>query len=243
MIINFPTGLYNSVLPSGQQAGNVTYTISSQKPPETSVRAVQLPAIEQTKPLPKPVFDVEERRIGYGELVFTITKGNRTTPGSNIKQFGIGETLEFDDVETTETNFVRTPDAVEIQHNTNILDLAGAGLSEEEVEEIITQSSRKLRELEKSFAKEKSELESIKTKISENQKKLNENNKALKAVRAIYGILENDLDFENEIYQKLLSGKTDLEQERLNLINQQNDKAAEIEEIYADLLEVSRLVN
>ena len=45
----------------------------------------------------------------------------------------------------------------------------------------------------------------IEVSITENQKKINETNKAIKATREVFNIPAGDLDFDEPIYQKLLA--------------------------------------
>jgi len=222
MIIRFPTGLYRSILPKGTQAGSVTYIISNQNPPKTEVRAIQIPTFERRKPLPQSLYTPGERRGGFGELIYTLAKANRSKPGSNIKQFEVGEIIEFTDDPIEEVLFTNAPDSIEIQHNTNILDLDSIGLSPVEIDQLIAESERRKDELEKEFTSLKSELETFNADISENQKKINESNKTIKAVRSIYNI--------------------PVEAERSQLISNRNTKSTEVEEAYNKLISVSQLV-
>ena len=243
MIIRFPTGLYRSILPSGSNSGNVTYTISNQSPPRTNVRLVQLPSAEEIRELPEPLFTEEEHRQNYGELIYTITKANRSNPGSNIKQFEIGERLEFaTEVENEEIQTVLSPDSLEIRHDTNILDLQKTGLTEDEVNTLLAASVAKQKELEKQFASLRTQLKDTDTKIRELQKSINENNKTLKAVSEIYSIPANDLNFDNAIYQKLLTRKTELNDELNETIISRNEIAAEHRATYLSIIKVSELV-
>lgn len=243
MIIRFPTGLYRTILPSETGSGNITYTISSQDPPARTVRSIQLPVAERLRPLPSPTFDLETRRASFGELVYTLSKANRSDPGSNTKQFEVGEALEFEDDPTVNTPvFTAAPRDVEIQHNTNLLDLDQSGLTEDEIAEVVLESERRQRELDKQFSTQQSELQSIETNIRENQKQINEVNKAIRATRAAFNIPDEETNPTNEILVKLLNRRVELQNVREQLISDQNTKSAEVETTYRDLLRVSQLV-
>lgn len=242
MIIRFPTGLYRTVLPSETGSGNVTYTIS-QAPPSTPVRAIRLPTAERLRKLPEPTFDIEERRAGFGELIYTISKANRADPGSNTKQFEVGDALEFDDDPTVNVPVLTAaPQEVEIQHNTNLLDLSQTGLTEEEINTVILESERRHRELEKLFAQQQSELQSLKVSINENQKQINETNKAIRATRAAFGIPDEETNPQNQILISLLARRDELQVQREQVISDHNVKSAEVEATHRDLLRVSQLV-
>jgi hypothetical protein len=243
MIIKSPTGLYRSILPINGQSGNITYTISTQEPPRTNVRATHLPVSEELKPAPARIFNDEVRRAQFGELVLTIAEASRTTPGSNTKLFEVGEILEFeinppaDEIET-----VRAPGSVEIRHDTNLLNLAAAGLDQDEIELLTKESERKQATLEKDFIVKKAEIDNLDTNIRENQKNFNETNKALRATKEIFGIIDGDLTFDNPIYQKLLLKISELEVERDLLIFNRNNAGKEAEQVYRSLIRISELV-
>jgi len=243
VIIRFPTGLYKTILPKETESGNITYLISSEDPPRPTIRAIQLPLSEELRPLPTNLFDQTTRRSGFGELVFTIAQANRDIPGSNQKQFELGERLEFEESPPLEDLLpILSPDKLEIRHDTNILDLTDLGLTDQEIDEIVSASEAKQSALEKEFTIKKKEIDNISTGIVENQKVLNETVKAIGAVRQIFDIPENDLNFNNDIYQKLLIKQEELESERDSLISDRNVAVTELRNVYNSLLKISELV-
>jgi hypothetical protein len=243
MIITAPTGLYRSVLPKSGESGNITYTISTQEPPRTNVRATRLPVSEELEPAPDEIFNEEQRRAQFGELVLTIAEASRSNPGSNTKMFEVGEILEFEEnPPEEELNDIKAPSNVEIRHDTNILNLEAAGLTEEEADLLTKESERKQAQLEKDFIQKKTEIDDIDTEIRENQKGLNETNKTIRATREVFDIPENDLDNDNAIYQKLLRNLANLEVQRDLLISERNKAGAEAEEIYRSIIRISELV-
>lgn len=243
MIIRFPTGLYKSVLPDAGESGNVTYTISTQDPPKTNVRITQIPPGEELQAAPDKIFDDATRRAQFGELIYTIANNSRSVPGSNVKQFELGEVLEFEvNPPTQEVQPLKSPTSLEIRHDTNILDLASIGLTEAEIAELVAESEKKQSALEKEFNDKNTETKNLETDIAENQKKINETNKAIKATREVFGISDDDLSFDEPIYQKLLATLATLETQRSELIARRNTIVNELKEISTSIFRVSELV-
>ena len=243
MIIRFPTGLYKSVLPVDGKAGNVTYTISIQDPPKTNVRITQIPPGEELQPAPDKIFDDATRRAQFGELIYTIAENSRSIPGSNTKQFELGEILEFEEnPPTQEIQPLESPTSLEIRHDTNVLDLASLGLSNEEIDELVAGSEQKQAELEKEFNSKNTEAKNLDTAITENQKKINETNKAIKATREVFDISAGDLTFDEPIYQKLLATLVEFELQRTELITRRNTIISELKDTSRAILRVSELV-
>lgn len=247
MIIKFPTGLYKSILPQGVESGNITYTISNNDPPRTFVRLVQLPVAEELQPAPDKIFDDEERRAQFGELIYTIATSSRSDPGSNTKLFEIGQVLEFEEnPPEEEIQTLRAPEGIDIRHDTNMLDLEAAGLTQEEIDLLISDSQAKLAEFEKEYLNIQTDIKNLKTQITENQKKINETTKTIRAVREINGIPAGDLNYDEgipgEIYQKLLSNLAALELERDERISELNVASADAESVYRSIIRTSELV-
>jgi hypothetical protein len=242
MIIRFPTGLYKSILPKNGQAGNITYTISTQDPPSVNVRLTQFPPGEELQPSPEKIFDDRTRREQFGELIYTVAKNSRSTPGSNVKQFELGEILEFEQ-NPPETTVVplSSPRALEIRHDTNLIDLASLGLTQSEIDELTVSSEEKQRSLEQEFNLKNSEAKNLETNIVENQKKINETNKALKATREIFDIPDGGSSDE-PIFQKLSTLLDQLSAERDVLISDRNDLVVELKDISKAIVRVSEFV-
>jgi len=239
MIIRFPTGLYESVgqIPTGQASGNITWTISTEDPMRAaSASFLKLPLAEEIRPTPERIFSNEQRRSQLGELVFTITEGRRVEPGSNTKLFEVGQQLSFDDiVSSTAVTRAIIPGTIEIQHNTNILDLQNAGLTEDQIDEITVQARARQDELSDLIADLQVEIKGIEVRITENQKQINETNKILQAV------LELSLTG-SEVEEDLQSRLSLLSEERDALTVDLNESNAQVEAANQSLLTVAQLV-
>lgn len=242
MIIIAPTGLYKSVLPDENESGNITYTLSAKAPPRPFISVGQLPIIERITPAPEKIFDEETRRNQFGELVFSVARSNKNIADSTKKAFEVGEILSFENLTPVEEiTTVRAPEDVNIQHNTNLLDLESLGLTEDEIQSLELQSEAKQLELEQRFLDAQNMIKSLAVDIIEVQKKINENNKVLKAVRGLLEIEDNETS-EDPIFTKLANNQSQLQVELEALISERNLAAVEAANIYEDLNRVSELV-
>lgn len=134
MIVQFPTGLYETVIPDSlDKSGNVTFTISNNPPPRTNLLFPKIPRgiVDRTKPI--KVIDVITRRNSQGELIYTINSANRSKEGNNSKIFEIGQVLEFDNSATKTLEPMYVAKKSETRHDTNLFDYNKLGLTEEEI--------------------------------------------------------------------------------------------------------------
>lgn len=238
MIVLSPTGAFVKQLPSEDtDRTSVTYTISNQPPPPIVASfIVNAPLGILNK---NPMVEVKERNA-YGQLIFTVVSGGKTITGSNKKAFEPGEALEFEtNVNTIDENV--PVNKMEIQHNNNILDLSGLGLTAEEVLTLKIKSTERLEEVKGNVSALQSEIKNTNVLIIETRKAMNEANKAIKAVVTIYGAVTEDAEG-NEIYQKLLDKLASLEDTEANLIAELNSLNVEYKAAQDDLLRLSTVV-
>jgi len=236
MIINYPTGLFSTVIPQKPSVvGNVTYTISNNIPPDSNIELIVLPKAERLKRRSSLSHDLQSRRASFGELIFTVNNSINKIGGSNRKLFELGEFIElgFEDVVLSDDN---TPSEFAIQHNVNVLDLINLGLSESHIANITKASFDRKNNLEEELSKIKLEIEILKSEISENQKKLNEINKAIKSVTILIDVIGE------EPLNVLIKSKENTEQTKYNLSIEYNNKISESEKIFEELLIVSNMV-
>lgn len=238
MIIRFPTGQYKDAgqLPeSPSDPRSVTFTISNDAPARPNDIVYQLPLSEEEHARPPLIYTDAQRRTSYGELVFTTVKANRTDIGSNTKLFATGEFLEFSDETTIPIDQPAIPLSVDLQHNTNILDLSNAGLTDEEIASITLQSAAKKKALEESLAGIQAQILNGQTAVVENQKDINETRKVLSAVQQI-------LSPTDQIILKLQTREAELIAERDTLSTQLNNLNTQATQIYNALINVSTIV-
>jgi len=235
MIIGFPTGLYRIILP--QQAsdpGNITWTISSQDPPRSDEDFQELPLAEAIRPKVPINPNDEDRRGSFGELIFTVAESAQTIPGSAKKAFEVGDILGFE-TEELDAEFSQPLTAVEVRHDTNLLDLSSLGLDPAEINDIIGKSLKKQEEILVTLNEQISVVENTKVRIRENQKDINETQKTIDAVAVVEGSGSSVLD-------KLDTRLEELRAEREALIAVLGVSQQAVKDTRDDLLAVSQLV-
>lgn len=236
MIILSPTGSFSRALPvSPSDNRSVTYTISNRPPPPV------LPSFVVVAPTgilnSNPPTDVQ-RRDAYGELIFSIVSGEKSVTGTATKAFEPGEAIDFDqDLELAE---VVNTTQVSIQHNTNILNLAAMGFSDDDINEIGSQSATAFKQISDDVTRLQTTINDTKIAISKNQIAINEANKALKAVMTLNEVIGSTTDslFESKLEAKL----AELQSEKASLITQLDAYNKELLEAQDDLYKISQLV-
>ena len=235
MIIEFPTALYLSELPlRASDVGSVTFEISSEDPPRQSQNLQQLPIAEQLRPLPDKIFSREDDRANAGDLLFSISQSARSETGSNKKQFEIGQFLDFNQESLPEVTVTEVPTKLDLQQNTNILDLESLGLSEDDIEVITKQANETFNQTINELNSLKEQIDNTKILISENQKSINEARKASSAVELLEDV--------NSILATIQKKEQDLLQERDSLTNTVNVLNKQAKDKLEELLSIRELV-
>lgn len=223
MIINYPTGLYSSVLPKEpQDSQNVTYLISNTAPPRTSLLFPKIPfgvAARQREPRE---YTTIERRATVGDLVYTVSNASRQQPGNNANQYEVGEVLDFDYSSYRTVDPMLVSDKTDIQHNLNMFDYAELGLTEDDVALIDEESLVAFDAIVVQLNELRVLRSNAEVDINTNQKIINEANKNINALT----IMAQD--------------STSTESEILNLIEKLETRKATAE---ADLQEATTNAN
>jgi hypothetical protein len=241
MIILFPTSLYDSILPKEpSDPQNITYLISSEDPPRATQDLLQLPISEELKELPTRTFSKRDNRAVVGDFIFHVSSSGNSDIGSAKKQFEIGQLLDFDTETLPTVDPTEVPAVVNLQQNTNTLDLEGLGLSEEESDDLVMQAEDKFEELVNELNVIKEQISNDEVAIAENQKSLNETNKTLNAAQIV---LDATGDTSTQgIIDKLAESKSALEAQRTSLVDNLNSSKARAKTAFDDLLRVRELV-
>jgi hypothetical protein len=116
-----------------------------------------------------------------GERIFTVSRTNKSVTGSSKKQFEVGQVLTFGVDSDPEVNPMLVGD-LELRHDTNLLDLSGLGLTDEDIINVSFSAMDRLRELQtelSGYTKQRSDAE---ISINENKKTQNETRKAADAI-------------------------------------------------------------
>lgn len=249
MIILYPTGLYadagqipwSDEIENQSDAGNITYTVSNNVPARPQDLTVQLPLAEEVAQRPPLAYTDKTRRAQLGELIYTYVDANQTVPGSNRKLFEVGEYLDFNSPEIDLPGQTPVPSIVDIQHNTNLLDLSDAGLSTDQQNALIDLSTTMKKTLEDQLAVIQNQINNQKIAINENQKQINEVIKIISAVRVVVGIPAGSSKH-NPTLDQLLARQAELEVARTSLITSLTDLNTQATTALNSLLSVSELV-
>lgn len=222
MIIRFPTALYDSIIPQKpQDSGNVTFTISIEDPPRSSLLFSELPPAVSLRRRPPRSLDPETRREAVDGRLFTSLTASSSQVGSNKKIVEVGQVLEFTDVPITELEPMLVSNKNEFQHNTNLLELDALGISEQDIELINESANALLKSKNAELNKLVIDRRNIETSLVENRKSQNENAKALEAIRVL---VESGQD-------TLQSVVEDLEEQAEQFAAAENDLITEANEV------------
>jgi hypothetical protein len=238
MVIVAPTALYNSVLPHDPSSNiPVTWIISSQDPPRTTTAIPLFPWGVEIEPLPKMIFNPARRQPDAGAFVFSVNYTNSSKVGSGDKQYESGQVLSFDDsiTDTQDINTINIPEVIDLQQNTNILSLGKMGLTNEEITNFEIQTRTKMNTLITTINDVKSKINVKEVQIMDNQKYINETEKALTAASVVF-------DITDPIITKLQTNLNLLTEQRTILIDELNILITNVNSQYNLLLDVKEIV-
>ena len=229
MIIKFPTGLYSSELPN---QGNITWYISSNEPPRSSLGFMQVPIAEEIRPAPGKIYTKEERREAIGQLAFTINEPSQADVGTSRRAFTIGQILDFEEGDAPDLT-LPSGERLETRHNMNMFDLSTMGLTEEEIDKFNEDIENKESELQQEYDIKRTSLETLRAGIRENQKSINETTSTIDTA-TIVG--------DDNIVEKLTEHRSGLIKERDQLATKHEELVAETEELKDQIRQVRQMV-
>lgn len=230
MIINYPTGLYASVLPSDMaNGGNVTYTISTQTPPRTDLLYPKIPKALIGKQKQIRPRDLVQRRPTMGDLVFTITKATRSELGNTEKVYETGQILEFiaEPIKTIEPMLVA--DKTEIVHNVSRINYDGLGIKQTDIDIIESNSLVVYEQLKAKLNVIVEDRKKQEELIITNQKIVNDANRTIQALTLVNNIEYNpdisDIILNTEVKKVAAQKKID---ESITIVNKLASQATTI---------------
>lgn len=193
MIIKYPTGLYESVLPvNPDDGGNVTFVISNAPPPRSNAVFPKIPDGFKNRKRTGLSGTPSSRRSTLGKLIFTDAGTGRSGTGSGTKQYEVGQTLDFTDDPEIELTASFVTGQTAARHDSNLLDLAAAGVSPD----VISALDVDVVAIHKRLQDEANALRAVvatnEVTINESQKSLNEANKALKSLQILSSYVATD---------------------------------------------------
>lgn len=222
----------------------MTFSISNQNPPPPSNKLIpKLPDSVIARPLPIPqnqILDDQDRRNLFGERIRSVVSGSRTFLRDGKKLFEPGEVVDFQE-DTKSVDPRSVPDEVSISHNTNLLDLSGAGLTDAEIQEIAIDAERARAALRDEMAAKQGEVESLRGQIGSVQRKINETTKILNSLAAIYN-LSGTVPSGNAKFDRLYQSRIDLNASQDALIDSVNEKNADLLVLRDKMLRLSEVV-
>lgn len=233
MIINAPTGLYSPILPGINESGNITYTISNNNPPRSPETFIQLPSSEEIRKLPNPIWTKNEKRQFYGSLIFNISIPSESSVAFADDKFDIGQVLEFSDSELESDPY--TLNKIELRQDLKVVDFNSAGLTEEEYDELVSASEKRIDELTNEINIKANRLKDNADNISHNQALINNSNDILDNILIVFG---DDHPSAEKVRNKI----SELEIEREELISNRSILQDELDDIRSKLQKVRESV-
>jgi hypothetical protein len=237
MDVQFPTALYESVLPvDASDNRSITYTISSTNPPRAANTLIQLPKAEEIRPLPERTIDVLTNRSLAGEYLTALSFSNPNISGDSKKQFEIGQVLEFESEALPVLNNTFIPDEREFSQSTNILS-GDLPITEEERENIHNTATTQFNDLTDKLNGLNQDISNNEILISNAQKSINETRKAINSLSIVFeGETNNDIITRLEISLEVLI------QERDDLVSATNILSTDAEDTYNEMLKIREFV-
>ncbi len=236
MIINSPTALYESVLPEGEEPGNITYTISSTDPPKSSSVFLQLPRDEETRKQPARTYSKFDKRQFSSSLIFNITIPALATDGNGSKTFEIGQYLDFtEDTENQENPDPYQLESIELRQDTNVVDYKKYGLNDDEYGEIVKLAEKRMDDISNQINDVGHKLNNNTELISLNQANINESTKLYDNIVLILGA-------DNEQAKKVKVKIDEYNAEKVVLLNDREVMLTNLDLLREDLSKVREVV-
>ncbi len=178
MIIKYPTGFYADILPIDlNQEGNITFTVSDNKPPRAELTFPQIPTglyYKRRKPISADRYVTEP--------VYYVSTANSSTLNNNTQQFEVGQILDITTTDFPNVTPINTTLKFDSVHNLNYLNYQEMGLSQEEINTINTNSQPIFLSLIDKLNVSKAEVQTYDIDINKYQKQINETKKTIVAV-------------------------------------------------------------
>ena len=239
MIINSPTGLYKSVIPiAPSDSGNITYTISMIDPPKISELYPRIPKGVAIKQKSLKTITTTPRN-SVGGLAFTTSKASATAIRNNIKQFEIGQVLEFGNVNVRTVEPMLVNNKTEFKHDVTVIDYDKLGIN---VAGRLTVEGASF-VVHKKLSERLNDLKELRANseisISDNQKIINETNRTTSALKVIVD-QSDEYDSEiNELITQLNSKLTEATVNRDLAVDNANKYAANAKLVSDELRKIS----
>ncbi len=225
MIIRFPTAFYDPLLPDkSSDAGDVTFTISTQDPPRPKNASIKVPDGIAPRIDRDPI-----SRVQFGDLVFTVTDSSQSVLIQGNNQYFLGDVLEFTPELASEQVAAAPNSLLEVRHDLSRIDYKAIGLSDAEILLLSNESASAQEEIRLELNAKRLEYENNNIEISNTQKLLNETNKTLSAIKIVYDRSPSDDIL--AIITKLELKASDLDMKIKQLVAKSSDISAETNDL------------
>jgi hypothetical protein len=140
------------------------------------------------------IFNPACRELDVGEYIFNLSYTLATQAGTGRKQYEAGQLIDFTQETLPTISTLTVPDVVEIQQNTNIIDLSSLGLSDADIANLDTNARANMNNAIGDLNSIQALINTTEIAINDNQKLLNEVKKALNAAATLFGTGNSILD-------------------------------------------------
>lgn len=243
MIIKFPTGFYETVLPNDpEDSGNITFTISNNPPPRTNLIFPKIPGgIVDRKRTPKTI-ELLDRRDILGDLTFKISRSSRIFEGSNDKVFETGQVLEFTDAPLQTLDPMLIGVKTQTQHDVVRLDYAALGVDDDEQQLIVDSSLLVHQDLSDQLNIVRQQRADAEQQVIANQKIINDANRTIDALEVIQSSSAETDDDVDALIEKMKTRKDEAFILRDQAANVANVLAAEATSLVDEIRTVSTVL-
>lgn len=180
------------------------------------------------------VYNDEQRRTIYGQLIYTVTNASSSKNLTNLIPLEIGRSLSESDASLIDKEVANVPDNVELQHNNNLFDFEGMGLTSEEIADLESKSRSKFNNIRIELINTNAEFKAVQNSITSYNKALTQVNDAIAGLE----LLGN----EDTLMAKFIAKQTSIKQTLEELTLQEQELALEISILYDDMAKLGLMV-
>lgn len=243
MILTFPTGYYETVLPQkASDIGNVTYTCSNGPPPRATLSFPQMTSIIANNRRPIHVLTaLEIRQALIGSLTASAMSAGVPEAGLGAKTYEPGDVIDFSTAPTqTPLTPINADDPLDLRHDLNVLDLSAMGLDAAATSSITQSAQTAFNALAAQYNDLNRQYIAQETLLTDLQKSTNETQKAINAANVIVAVLANQ-DAQNML-GTLIARLADLTAQTAQAIIDANTIAAQVAVVESNIRSVAQLV-
>lgn len=243
MIINFATGLYNTVLPKEpSDGGNVTFTISNQPPPRTNLLFPKIPQALVEKKRQSSSRNSLDVRPTLGELAFTVNTSDRSQAGNGQNVYEIGQVLEFNNESILATEPMLVAPSTTIQHDISLIDYESLGLNQAQVAELSAKALNSFNDLMNQLNQTVQDRKNADTVIVDLQKIINDSDRTINALNVLQSEETGTDGFVDDLLTQVEARKASAIADRDAKIAQANQLADDAAVLQNELRQVGTVV-